>query len=216
MDWYYVENDRQVGPVNDGNFNRLLKEGTVKPDTLVWRDGMEKWAPYSRMSIGAQAVAEAAAVQADPAPAVEKEELHYAGFWVRALARVIDVFLLFTINMLLASAISDAFSLDFRTFAVYQGVSLPLLGMSLLVQMIYFTLFLGRFGATPGKMACFLKVVRPDGGPLTYRRAFGRFFGEMLSGLATFFIGYIMAGFDGQKRALHDRVCDTRVVKIIS
>jgi uncharacterized RDD family membrane protein YckC len=25
-------------------------------------------------------------------------------------------------------------------------------------------------------------------------------------------IGYIMAGFDDEKRALHDRVCDTRVI----
>jgi uncharacterized RDD family membrane protein YckC len=25
-------------------------------------------------------------------------------------------------------------------------------------------------------------------------------------------IGYIMAGFDEEKRALHDRVCDTRVI----
>ena len=26
-------------------------------------------------------------------------------------------------------------------------------------------------------------------------------------------IGYIMAGFDEQKRTLHDRICDTRVIK---
>jgi len=25
-------------------------------------------------------------------------------------------------------------------------------------------------------------------------------------------IGYIMAGLDTQKRALHDRICDTRVI----
>jgi uncharacterized RDD family membrane protein YckC len=27
-------------------------------------------------------------------------------------------------------------------------------------------------------------------------------------------IGYIMAGFDSQKRALHDLLCDTRVIKV--
>jgi uncharacterized RDD family membrane protein YckC len=27
------------------------------------------------------------------------------------------------------------------------------------------------------------------------------------------FIGYLMAAFDDQKRALHDRICDTRVVR---
>jgi len=25
--------------------------------------------------------------------------------------------------------------------------------------------------------------------------------------------GFIMAGFDDQKRTLHDRICDTRVIK---
>jgi uncharacterized RDD family membrane protein YckC len=27
------------------------------------------------------------------------------------------------------------------------------------------------------------------------------------------YIGYIMAGFDDEKRTLHDRICDTRVIK---
>jgi hypothetical protein len=30
----------------------------------------------------------------------------------------------------------------------------------------------------------------------------------------TLTIGYIMAGIDEQKRALHDRICNTRVVRI--
>jgi uncharacterized RDD family membrane protein YckC len=29
-------------------------------------------------------------------------------------------------------------------------------------------------------------------------------------------IGYIMAGFDSQKRALHDMICDTRVIRVSS
>jgi uncharacterized RDD family membrane protein YckC len=61
-------------------------------------------------------------------------------------------------------------------------------------------------------MACKLKVIRPDGEPITYMRAFGRHFAEVLSALILL-MGYIMAGFDDQKRTLHDRICDTRVVK---
>jgi uncharacterized RDD family membrane protein YckC len=34
----------------------------------------------------------------------------------------------------------------------------------------------------------------------------------MLSDL-TMYIGYIMAGFDPQRRALHDYIADTRVIK---
>ena len=38
------------------------------------------------------------------------------------------------------------------------------------------------------------------------------FFAEMLSGMILG-IGYLMAAFDDEKRALHDRICDTRVVR---
>ena len=61
-------------------------------------------------------------------------------------------------------------------------------------------------------MALGLKLVRADGASLTVGRIIGRFFAEMLSWIILF-IGYIMAGFDEQKRALHDRICDTRVIK---
>jgi uncharacterized RDD family membrane protein YckC len=70
----------------------------------------------------------------------------------------------------------------------------------------------GKFAATPGKMACKLKVVLPEGDRVSYARAIGRHFAKYISGLILG-IGYIMAGFDEQKRALHDRICDTRVIK---
>jgi uncharacterized RDD family membrane protein YckC len=68
------------------------------------------------------------------------------------------------------------------------------------------------YGATPGKMALGLKIVRPDGGPISAGRAVGRYFAEILSAL-TLMIGYMMAGWDSEKRALHDRIADTRVIK---
>jgi uncharacterized RDD family membrane protein YckC len=58
-------------------------------------------------------------------------------------------------------------------------------------------------------------VVRPNGGPIDLPRAVGRYFAKILSGIILL-IGYIMAGFDGEKRALHDMICDTRVVRIRS
>jgi uncharacterized RDD family membrane protein YckC len=76
---------------------------------------------------------------------------------------------------------------------------------------VYSIFFVGKYGATPGKMVCGLRVVASDGGTLSYGRATGRFFAELLSGLVCY-IGYIIAGFDSQKRALHDHICNTRVV----
>ena len=41
--------------------------------------------------------------------------------------------------------------------------------------------------------------------------AAGRYFAKYLSAMI-FMIGFIIAGFDREKRALHDHICGTRVV----
>ena len=57
-----------------------------------------------------------------------------------------------------------------------------------------------------------LEFARSDGSPLTGGRAIGRYFAELVSSMILL-MGYIMAGFDTEHRALHDRICDTRVIK---
>src|SRR5207247_10862681 len=79
------------------------------------------------------------------------------------------------------------------------------------VYMVYSTLFLGKFGATPGKMVFKLTVVDASGSKIGYGRAFCRSCAEILSQLICA-IGYIIAAFDDQKRALHDHICNTRVI----
>ena len=61
-------------------------------------------------------------------------------------------------------------------------------------------------------MACGLRVIVSDGSKVSYWRAFGRYWAKILSGLILA-IGYIMAGFDSEKRALHDHICNTRVIR---
>ena len=62
------------------------------------------------------------------------------------------------------------------------------------------------------RLALKIKIVTADGGRVSYARAFGRYFAKMLSGF-TCAIGFIIAAFDNpQKRALHDYICNTRVV----
>lgn len=137
--------------------------------------------------------------------------LNYAGFWVRFGAKLVDGLVLFVINF----AIGFVYGLT----AGGVGESVESMGNNLALQflyhglgMAYTTFFLGRYGATPGKMAFGLRVVSPDGGAIGYLRALGRQLAEYLSGMLLM-IGYIMAAFDSEKRALHDRICNTRVVR---
>lgn len=45
MDWYYALNDQRMGPVSEAEFLRLIASGEVRPETLVWREGMTSWQP---------------------------------------------------------------------------------------------------------------------------------------------------------------------------
>lgn len=137
----------------------------------------------------------------------------YGGFWIRLLAKVID-------GLIIGIPITVVYFLVLfpRVSAGGEPTAADLL-MQLLVQLLAYALsgvytifFLGKYGATPGKMVCGLKVATAMGDRISYGRATGRFFGEMLSGLVCY-IGYIIAAFDGEKRALHDHICATRVIR---
>lgn len=76
----------------------------------------------------------------------------------------------------------------------------------------YEAFFLSNYGATPGKMLFHIKVLY-NGRYLTKSRAIGRYFAKCLSGLILC-IGYFVAFFNQEHKALHDNICDTIVVKM--
>ncbi|MEA2084376.1 MAG: RDD family protein [Thermodesulfobacteriota bacterium] len=138
----------------------------------------------------------------------------YGGFWTRFGAKIIDGIIIGVIQGILnfgvgivAGISSTPTSPEDMTafFMVFYIVNIG-------VAVAYTTWFLGKYAATPGKMALGLKVITADGGKVSYLKAFGRYFAEIVSGIILC-IGYIMAAFDDEKRALHDRMCNTRVVK---
>jgi uncharacterized RDD family membrane protein YckC len=80
------------------------------------------------------------------------------------------------------------------------------------IGLLYDIFFIRKYDATPGKMALGVKLLRADGSKLSIGRIIGRYFAHIISALPLG-IGYIVAGFDDEKRTFHDRICDTRVVK---
>jgi uncharacterized RDD family membrane protein YckC len=143
--------------------------------------------------------------------------LRYAGFWIRAGAWFIDY--------IVAAVVSYAFiiPLNFTSFsggspdanpAAFVGKMVLFYLVPTMLIALYVTLMVGKFGATLGKMACGLQIVMPDGSPVSYGRACGRHFATMLSSMLMYF-GYLMVAFDKEeRRALHDRICNTRVIRV--
>ncbi len=142
--------------------------------------------------------------------------LNYAGFWIRTGAYMIDAVILSVFNMIVSlvalpfilGSYSRGTGANFRSMLMVQGVVAL---VEVIIAAGYQGYFLGSKGATPGKMVLKLKVVRSDGSKLTFGRGVGRYFSYWISSF-TMLIGFIMIGFDDEKRALHDRVCDTRVI----
>jgi len=140
-------------------------------------------------------------------------EHRYAGFWIRLAAKIIDGMAVGFASLIILLPLQFAFMAS--TQMQGPGEVMVYSAFSNLLQFgitaAYGTFFLGKFQATPGKMACGLRVVRPAGENLTYLRSFGRCLAEVISYIIIA-IGYIIAAFDSEKRTLHDRICDTRVV----
>ena len=143
----------------------------------------------------------------------------YGGFWIRFLARFVDGILMSIVNTILYIPLFVFAMPDLETLESTGEPSGAFMAMTCGIYLLQFALaatyeiwFTKRFAATPGKMICRLRVVRSDGSDLSWGRATGRYFGNLLSSF-TMGIGYIMAAFDDQKRTLHDHLCDTRVVK---
>lgn len=153
---------------------------------------------------------------------VQPTGMEYGGFWVRFVAKFVDGLVNWVIgqgaNLLLAFAFFGAFlfqpkvsqqGVDAGRLIAFQALAF-IVGIAIGLSYYYF--FVSRYQATPGKMALGLKIVRADGSRLTRGRIIGRYFAEMVSSMVLG-IGYIMAAFDDEKRTLHDRICDTRVVR---
>ncbi len=139
---------------------------------------------------------------------------HYAGFWIRVVARLIDGITLGIAQACIALVFFGTFGAQFLpsvTRSAPIGARLGFQFLSFASAIVYEAAFLRYQGATLGKMALRLKVVRSDGESLGWAISIGRYFMYLVSGIILL-IGYIMAGFDNEKRALHDRVCDTRVI----
>src|ERR1700729_1753106 len=46
MNWYYADQGKQKGPVDDGALQELVAGGLVRDDTLVWHEGLDTWKSY--------------------------------------------------------------------------------------------------------------------------------------------------------------------------
>lgn len=190
-----------------------------------------------------------------PQVSVGAGQYRFAGFWIRFGAWILDGLILAVPNVLLALLFMGAAASGNPESMLATQLFVNLL--QFVIAITYMTWFVGKYAATPGKMACGLKIIVSDGRRVSYARAFGRYWAWVLSFLipyisflitvgvsvalmvagssrrgsgdiaaimggaflVAFIVGllmsfpYYMAGMTKQKCALHDFICNTRVIR---
>ncbi|MFA5138727.1 MAG: RDD family protein [Elusimicrobiota bacterium] len=136
-----------------------------------------------------------------------------AGFWIRFAAHALDfwLFLLGTVVVFFLVGVVVGF---FGAGADLTGIlgTLGLLGVWA-ANACYYVLLTRSGSQTLGKRLMRLKVVSMDGSGVDGRHAFFRWLGYHVSYI-TLGIGYFVSAFSPEKRALHDHIAGTRVVRI--
>ncbi|WP_178133212.1 RDD family protein [Vineibacter terrae] len=150
----------------------------------------------------------------------------FCGFWVRVAAYLIDGFIIgipmvIVIGIVFATTLSGAMSSGDEQEIAAAAVASA--GVFIIVYLLIFVavwlyeamMTSSAAGGTIGKRAMGMRVVRgTDGSRLSFGRATGRFFAKaFITGIIPFGIGFMMAGFTDRKRALHDMIADTVVIK---
>ena len=129
----------------------------------------------------------------------------YAGFVKRAIAAIIDVFVIhlgMMIVIMLAGVDTSAQEEDLRILALWLGIS-----------WFYFAwMESSPKRGTLGKMAMEIIVADGDGKPVYFGRASVRYFGKFLS-LSILGIGFFMVAFTARQQALHDMIAGCLVIR---
>ncbi|OFW02035.1 MAG: hypothetical protein A3I61_00780 [Acidobacteria bacterium RIFCSPLOWO2_02_FULL_68_18] len=110
------------------------------------------------------------------------------------------------------------FTLRMAGLPMVQWTTLPLVPLGaflLLIKLSYFWAFTAVGGQTIGKMAAHIRVVGADDRPLDAALAVRRTLAGALSA-ALFGLGFLPALVGADRRALHDRVAQTRVIALRS
>ena len=132
-----------------------------------------------------------------------------SGFWIRLLAWFIDSIALIATELAVVAALPGISLTRYWDGSEFTWIFNEI---SFLLAIAYYTLAVSLFSTTVGKRLLGLYVLRRDGSKISFARAFCRYLAYIPSYLLLC-IGFLMIGFSRDKRGLHDRICDTVVIR---
>ncbi|MBP1715593.1 MAG: rdd family protein [Deltaproteobacteria bacterium] len=139
------------------------------------------------------------------------------GFWRRLLAFEVDLLLLAVLLaiFIVAGFIAAEWGAGEGGMSLVkkaQAIVILILPLAMVLTIVYFSFFHAAWGQTIGKMIFRVRVVQTSGEPLTFPLALLRTFAYLISAIPAF-LGFIWMGFTSGKRAWHDLISGTIVVR---
>lgn len=152
-------------------------------------------------------------------PILQDSKPHYAGFWRRFVAAILDQIILLVGRAFVYGAIGliiyamlfvfEARNQQDMVFRVYAGI---LAVVDFWITWIYFAAMeSSSLQGSLGKLALGVRVCNAALERVTFEQATVRYFSKLL-GPVTLGVGYLLAAFSSKKRALHDFVARTTLV----
>lgn len=144
-----------------------------------------------------------------------------SGFWIRVLARVIDLIVHYVVTffaglliVIIAGVIAAVGGVS-PTVLSHKLQSFSLLSYVLVIlgYILYHTLCEGLHGATMGKLICGLVVIKEDGSPCSLGAAFGRSLAFLIDGFFFGLVAAIAMSSSPKRQRLGDGWLHTVVVK---
>ena len=141
-------------------------------------------------------------------PMYGQVQMQYAGVWPRFLALLIDALAL--------SVVIIPLVVPLALLSVHSRNSSVLVVVDLLVPILafgYYIVMEAVWGATLGKLALGLRVVKMDGSPISWKESVIRNLLRIVDGLFDYLVGAILIWSSPLRQRLGDRVARTVVVR---
>jgi uncharacterized RDD family membrane protein YckC len=224
--WYVLVDNRTLGPHSGRDVKAMIERGTIGPRASLAKVGSQQWTPIGDVPAFASLLAREGVASGAAGPprqlpmatsyASSPYGVHFAGFWIRVAAYFIDAIVQSVIVFVISLVIGIIVGLAAGRPGGAQSAAAIAQGLAIVVQFVivfaYQAIFVsGSWQATPGKRLCGIYIIRVDGRKIGVGLAVGRYLAIWVSAL-TLYIGFMMAGWTAQKKALHDMICNTRVI----
>lgn len=198
--WYYAEGNNKIGPIDQEQFDRLVADGAIATDSLVWSKGMSKWQTLTEVITSTPIPEKCGNCSKDFTPSLltdrsglkvcekcrfkllqaeRKKLLKYGNLLSRFIAKTIDLLFMLAMAAMVEGLSRKLFPASYAENTITLVFTITLT-INMLLGIFYVTWFVGKFGATPGKMVLDLKITNPIGGKIGYLHAFARYCGEYI------------------------------------